>query len=133
MLLGIDHIEIIVRDVDESVDFYQKLGFVVLMRTTHHGGSAELQLPGDNQPVIEIHKVSGEENIGVNHIAFKVDSAAGAYRTYKIKGLRRSENLITSNPQDELTSTFGTPTAGASSWWMPSERHPKRCKLADRL
>ena len=87
MLLGIDHIEIIVRDVDESVDFYQKLGFEVLMRTTHHGGSAELQLPGDNQPVIEIHKVSGEENIGVNHIAFKVDSAAGAYRDLQNKGV----------------------------------------------
>ena len=87
MLLGIDHIEIIVRDVDESVDFYQKLGFVVLMRTTHHGGSAELQLPGDNQPVIEIHKVSGEENIGVNHIAFKVESAQGAYQHLQSKGV----------------------------------------------
>ena len=79
MLVGIDHIEIIVRDVEEYVDFYQKLGFRVLTRTSHHGGSAELQLPGDNQPVIEIHKVSGEENVGINHIAFKVDSAQRTY------------------------------------------------------
>ena len=45
-VLGIDHIELIVRDVDEFVEFYQKLGFEVLMRTSHHGGSAELKLPG---------------------------------------------------------------------------------------
>ena len=87
MLLGIDHIEIIVRDVEEYVDFYQKLGFRVLTRTSHHGGSAELQLPGDNQPVIEIHKVSGEENIGVNHIAFKVSSAQETHEDLTQKGI----------------------------------------------
>ena len=43
MVLSIDHIELIVRDVDEFVEFYQKLGFEVLLRTAHHGGSAELK------------------------------------------------------------------------------------------
>jgi len=38
MVLGIDHTELIVRDVDEFVDFYEKLGFEVLLRTGHHGG-----------------------------------------------------------------------------------------------
>lgn len=52
MIQGIDHIELIVRDVDEFVDFYQKLGFKLLARTSHHGGSAELQLPGPNQPIL---------------------------------------------------------------------------------
>ena len=79
MVLSIDHIELIVRDVDEHVEFYQKLGFELLLKTSHHGGSAELRLPGPNQPVIEIHTVSGEETIGVNHIAFKVDSVPKAY------------------------------------------------------
>ena len=87
MLLGIDHIEIIVRDVEEHVAFYEKLGFKVLLRSSHHGGSAELQLPGDNQPVIEIHKVSGEENIGVNHIAFKVNSAHETHREIMDRGI----------------------------------------------
>ena len=66
MVLGIDHIELIVRDVDEFVEFYEKLGFEVLLRTAHHGGSAELKLPGDNQPVLEIHSATGEESIGIN-------------------------------------------------------------------
>ena len=38
MVLGIDHIELIVRDVDEYVEFYQKMGFKLLLRTGHHGG-----------------------------------------------------------------------------------------------
>lgn len=46
MIKQIDHIEIIVKDVKTHVDFYQKLGFRLLPWTDHHGGSAELQLPG---------------------------------------------------------------------------------------
>ena len=87
MVLGIDHIELIVRDVDEYVEFYQKMGFKLLLRTGHHGGSAELQLPGENQPVIEIHTVTGEETIGINHIAFKVASAQDAYEEMLEKDL----------------------------------------------
>jgi len=87
MIQGIDHIELIVRDVDEFMDFYQKLGFKLLARTSHHGGSAELQLPGPNQPIFEIHTVGGEENIGVNHIAFKVNNAQEAYNELSGKGI----------------------------------------------
>ena len=96
MVLSIDHIELIVRDVDEFVEFYEKLGFQVLLRTAHHGGSAELQLPGENQPVLEIHSVSGEESIGVNHIAFKVANAQEAYDDVVAKGIKpeRGPHLV---------------------------------------
>ena len=96
MVRGIDHIEIIVRDVEEYVAFFQKLGFKLLTRTSHHGASAELQLPGDNQPIFEIHQVSREENIGVNHIAFKVDNAQEAYADLQGKGLKgmREPNYV---------------------------------------
>ncbi len=87
MIRGIDHIELIVRDVEESISFFEKMGFQVLTRTSHHGSSAELQLPGPNQPIFEIHEVSGEENIGVNHIAFKVDSAAESYADMQKQGI----------------------------------------------
>lgn len=88
MIRGIDHIELIVRDVEESVAFFQKLGFKLLTRTSHHGESAELQLPGPDQPIFEIHQVGGEENIGVNHIAFKVDNAQAAYEEMQQAGLK---------------------------------------------
>ena len=71
MIVGIDHIELVVRDVKALVEFYQKLGFELLTWTDHHGGSAELKLPGDNQPIFEIHAVMTEENPGINHISFK--------------------------------------------------------------
>lgn len=87
MVKSVDHIELIVRDVDEYVDFFQKLGFKLLIRTAHHGGSAELQLPGPNQPIFEIHTVGGEETIGVNHIAFKVDNAHEAYKEITNRGV----------------------------------------------
>ena len=82
---GIDHIELIVRDVDEFVAFFEAMGFKLLTRTAHHGVSVEMQLPGDNQPIFEIHQVGREENIGVNHIAFKVDNAQEAYTQLKGK------------------------------------------------
>ena len=87
MIRGIDHIELIVRDVEEFVSFLQKLGFELLTRTAHHGESAELQLPGANQPIFEIHQVGGEENIGVNHIAFRVDSAEATYEALQRQGI----------------------------------------------
>ena len=50
----------------------------MLTHTSHHGESAELQAPGENQPIFEIHQAIGEEVIGVNHIAFRVDDVKAA-------------------------------------------------------
>ena len=71
MLVGIDHIELVVKDVKQFVEFYKKLGFELLTWTDHHGGSAEMKLPGENQTIFEIHQVMTEENPGINHITFK--------------------------------------------------------------
>ncbi|MCB4771256.1 VOC family protein [Ancylobacter sp. Lp-2] len=87
MIVGIDHIEIIVRDVKEYVEFYQKLGFKLLNWTDHHGGSAELQLPGDNQPIFEIHQLLTEENPGINHISFKVRDIDDTHADLVNKGI----------------------------------------------
>ena len=88
MIRGIDHIELIVRDVDEFVRFFQAMGFELILRTSHHGGSAELKLPGENQPVFEIHTVIDEESIGVNHIAFKVDDVRQSHAELSGSGVR---------------------------------------------
>ncbi len=81
MIRGIDHIELIVRDFEEYIEFLQTLGMEVLTHTSHHGQSAELRAPGENQPIFEIHQASGEEVIGVNHIAFRVDDVTAANQT----------------------------------------------------
>ena len=88
MIRGIDHIELIVRDVDEFVRHFQALGFELILRTAHHGDSAELKIPGEGQPVFEVHSVGGEESIGVNHIAFKVDDVGESHRELSAKGMK---------------------------------------------
>ncbi len=80
---SIDHIEIIVHDLEAYVKMFEKLGFNILARTPHHEGSVELQLPGENQPIFEIHQVIGEENPGVNHIAFRAEDVNETYNELK--------------------------------------------------
>jgi len=46
-----------------------------------------MKLPGDNQPIFEIHEVGGEEVIGINHIALKVDNATAAHEDLQKKGV----------------------------------------------
>ncbi len=91
MIQGIDHIELVVRDVDAYVTFFEKLGFKLLTRTFHHGSSVEMQVPGPGQPIFEIHQVGGEEVIGINHIAFKVDSVETAYAELQRDGVSFQE------------------------------------------
>jgi catechol 2,3-dioxygenase-like lactoylglutathione lyase family enzyme len=87
MIVGIDHIEIVVRDVKKHVEFYQKLGFKLLTWTDHHGGSAELQVPGENQPILELHECELQENPGINHVAFKCQNVDETYKDLAAKGV----------------------------------------------
>jgi len=87
MVRSIDHIELIVRNVDEFLQMFVKLGFKVIRQTHHHGGSAELQLPGLNQPIFEIHKTEAEENPEMNHMAFLVDDLEKECKELEAKGI----------------------------------------------
>lgn len=87
MIRGIDHIELVVRDVDQFVDLFEKMGFEVILRTPHHGGSAEVKLPGEGQTIFELHSVEGEENPGVNHIAFTCDDVHETHKVMTEKGV----------------------------------------------
>ena len=77
MITGIDHIDLTVGDVETSIAFFTALGFKLVRRTTHGGEAAELQYPGENQPIIELHPAQlpdgNEQPIGLGHIAFKVN------------------------------------------------------------
>jgi glyoxylase I family protein len=88
MVTQVDHVELIVNDLEGYVRLFQAIGFKLLSRTTHHGASVELQLPGPSQPIFELHQVQGEEVIGVNHIAFRVDDVRAAYKALTAQGVR---------------------------------------------
>jgi catechol 2,3-dioxygenase-like lactoylglutathione lyase family enzyme len=87
MIRGVDHIELIVRNLEEYVRFLETLGFELLTSTTHHGNSVEMGIPGQEFPIFEIHQVTDEEVIGVNHIAFRVDNAEAAHAALRAAGV----------------------------------------------
>lgn len=87
MITGVDHIELVVRDVEQFVALFEKMGFEVILRTPHHGGSAEVKLPGDGQTIFELHTVEGEENPGMNHIAFVCDDLQATYEALSKQGV----------------------------------------------
>lgn len=101
MLQGIDHIEIIVRDLDEYVAYLQKLGFELIMNTSHHGGSTELKMPGSDI-IFELHQVGGEEVPGINHIALRVDDINATHETLNSQGIAIEE------PPGDVVSTGRT-------------------------
>ncbi len=69
---NIDHIQIYVRDLNEAIEYYEKLG-PMIRQTTHHGGSAEFMIANT---VFEVCQVGWEgrteRNPGIDHISFLV-------------------------------------------------------------
>jgi len=84
---GLDHIQFIVKDLDESVDFFTKLGFELDKRTPHHGGSAELRISSGGT-VFEIHATDPSENPGHDHFAILVDDIDSAIKELRDKGIK---------------------------------------------
>jgi len=109
MIKGIDHIDISVNDVEESVKIFQKMGFELLWRLTHVGGAVELKLPGADQPIFELHKLLDhypKENPGipgVMHIAFRVDNAQKTLDELKAKDIRTMSDTPTFQPESGRT------------------------------
>ena len=101
MALGkIDHIDIVVDDLEKAEEFFtKKLGFKLLRRTDHFGKSVELESPaGDfffdfhqgNEDAYKMEKElkgpGGLPHFG--HIAFKVDDINKEYDDLKSKGVK---------------------------------------------
>ncbi len=87
MLKRINHIELIVLDLERQVELFKQLGFEELRRTEHHQVSVEMKLP-DQEIIWELHELEKNEVIGVNHIGFEVDDAPAAYEALKDKGVK---------------------------------------------
>ncbi|MDP6823806.1 MAG: VOC family protein [Dehalococcoidia bacterium] len=87
----LDHIELIVNDLEGFARMFEAMGYVETSRSEHHGVSIEFQIPGIDQPIFEIHQVSGEEVVGVNHLAWRVDDVAAAAAELRSKGVDVSD------------------------------------------
>ncbi len=74
MVKRVDHIDFRVMDVESLVAEMKRLGFVEVRRTNRVPQSVEIALPGENQVIFEVRAAKEGEKLGVNHIAFKIDS-----------------------------------------------------------
>lgn len=87
----IDHIDIIVQDVDASVKFFTSVGFTPV-KSNYNGSGVQLRFPGpDPQPILELCPVlslKGEKRpLGLNHIALAVDILDAAGEDFAKVGL----------------------------------------------
>ena len=88
MIVGLDHIEFCVGNIEEVADFFKKLGFTEVGRSDHHGGAVMLMSPGTQGILFEFHYGKDTEAPGLNHLAFKVDNMEETYRDLMGKGIQ---------------------------------------------
>ncbi|MBD9596403.1 VOC family protein [Ensifer sp. ENS05] len=73
---GLDHIDIVVADIERMAAFFQTVGFTVVRRTEHGGGAVELRFPGPgHQPILELTSARDAKGnarpLGLRHMALR--------------------------------------------------------------
>jgi methylmalonyl-CoA epimerase len=94
MIQRLDHIAITVRDLKEAIDFYNKLGFKLGQRSENptqiiqflESGYARLEVFAPKVPVTTPADLS-QSDVGIKHIALKVDDIWKTYEEAKAKGV----------------------------------------------
>lgn len=85
-LLGFDHIDFTVKDLDEAIAFYGKLGFTLVRRLDHGGESAQM-LIGSEGVIVDLHLARSTQNPGYNHIAVSVEDLDYAVEELRSHGI----------------------------------------------
>ncbi len=106
MLTRLHHIAIAVRDVEQMVEFLKALGLEEVRRLDHHGGAVEMSLPGENQVILDFHKVGEREDLGVNHIAFLVDDPMATDAELKSKGIKFTDDGFQVRPSGRMSANI---------------------------
>jgi catechol 2,3-dioxygenase-like lactoylglutathione lyase family enzyme len=78
-LKRIEHIDLIVSDLDRSVEFYKRFGFKVL-GTLSKPKSVFLGYGDKTSPVMELHQAEPGQRAGLGHLAFYVDDVEQAHQ-----------------------------------------------------
>ncbi len=125
----VQHIGIVVRDLERSLAFYQDLtGGTVLFTNPMHGRSVGQSMQVENpslrfamlqigNTILELIAYSHPESrpydrrnpdIGINHLAFQVDDIGQAYRQLREKGVEFVHAPYTFTPQDGALDVVGS-------------------------
>ncbi len=87
MILRVDHLDLLVEDVNKAAELFGKMGFQEVRRTDHHGLAIEMRLPGEGQVTFEFHQVKEGSKPGLNHVALQVDDCAATAAELEAQGL----------------------------------------------
>lgn len=114
MIQTIDHIDIAVSDLAVHVAFYETLGFRVVRRAEKDGDPVALQLPGEQQPIIELnptHLPDGTQKDpqGLRHLALGVDDIDAAFAEMSAKNLTVDYAPFYFKPTDRWLAAFRDP------------------------
>ncbi len=117
MILGIDHAEIIVKNLEKSVEYYKVLGFEVV-KWTEEERTVEVKAGAIALDIIEASEERPE--IGLHHLAFLVDDVDKTVAEWKEKGVeftldppiiseRSSRKLSALKDPDEILHQLAKP------------------------
>lgn len=94
MIKGLDHVAIVVSDMDRSIKFYTEiLGLGLILDGRAGGGEKKCFLGTKSKAIVALSedknrlKQRGNYTEGVNHVAFAVDDAEKSSQTLRDKGI----------------------------------------------
>ena len=81
-IMGIDHIGIPTVDIENTISFYEKLGFIVSSRTKNPNNGAKVAFLTLNDLVIETYeeKTTAMKNGAVDHFSLLVKDVESLYK-----------------------------------------------------
>lgn len=84
--LGVDHIDIVVSDLAESIEFYRKFGMSP-EGTVDEGETVFMFNNDEEHPVrIELHQAKDGQVTGIDHLSFLVDDPKDATKEIQMLG-----------------------------------------------
>jgi len=91
-MLDLDHIAITVKDLDESIVFYKKLGYELLDRFSDDGYEwATLKM---NNHSLELFQITNNKEKPINHIAYNYDNDEEVENLIKQLGYEKDLNIF---------------------------------------
>ena len=129
-LAGIAHVAIRVHDLDASVAFYEKLGFIRAFALSRDGKTSEVFLKIDDQQFLELYPVDDTNpQAGFLHVCFYAKNLQSVHDYYVAQGLAPTTvrtagagNLLFTMPG---SATLTGPQNMEYTQYMPASMHSK--------
>ena len=121
--VGVDHIDMIVKDLSKSIEYYRKFGMQV-EGTVDNGKTVFLWNGDSDHPVrIELHQQREGETLGIDHLSFQVDDPVQAQKEVEfLGGVDFRLNPLKMSNQAELFQIATTRMVYKFKWHVKPEQ-----------